>query len=656
MRISTILSRITYYIVIISIVVQMSVTVDISSSAATYVATPTASVKSGTHYTEMCEHTVDNPGYHYYYTIGEPKNTQSVDVLKDETKCYGMHNSLSVSLSTSTKGATIYFDAEYTNDTTSWMEGFRTSKGLKYSKPIELTQDTKITAYAVKNGVRSESVTYTYRICPRIKLSHESGTYDEAFSIKVTNPDGTPLSCVVHYTTDGSKPTEDSPETISRGGGYFNITHGYIDITESCTLRLLVVPGKGQTSYYLTKKYTIKNSGSSVIDPKGYENKYYYNTLNERQQKAYASVYKEASLGFNGGLGGFGLKAGEGEEVKDAFFYENPEFPIKIMGWGAGSIFTENSTTQQKKLKEAAEPIIEEAEKLKTDYEKVKYFHDTIITTATYGTTANSQTAYGALVDKKVVCQGYANAFTYLCQSVGIDCIMVGGSATNSLGVNALHTWNMVKVDGNWYHVDTTWDDPTGANTLRYTYFLVSDAQIKKNHFIDMEVSVPSAPKNYGKTTTTTNTNKNETTVSSKAISSKLMSGQLDLAKGSKIKLSYLFTKSEDVKYTVGNKRIAKIVKTKSGAKYVKGIAEGETTITAEYKGDKVSINVLVVEITDENKKFSLPASKTAYIGNTVKITANMDSVTDEYLTWVANPKYLQREYTSGDNSRTIRL
>ena len=78
-------------------------------------------------------------------------------------------------------------------------------------------------------------------------------------------------------------------------------------------------------------------------------------------------------------------------------------------------------------------------------------------------------TAYGALVDdgegrnNSVVCEGYANAFQYLLKRAGIMSVQItgiGGSVVNGVSDEGLHAWNAVLLDGEWYEVDCTWDDP----------------------------------------------------------------------------------------------------------------------------------------------------------------------------------------------------
>ncbi|MCM1578107.1 MAG: hypothetical protein NC078_04830 [Ruminococcus sp.] len=114
-----------------------------------------------------------------------------------------------------------------------------------------------------------------------------------------------------------------------------------------------------------------------------------------------------------------------------------------------------------------------------SDYQKLLAFHDCLVTSCTFNeNTEFSNTVYGALVAGGAQCEGYAFAFEYLCSKAEIPCFTVTG--TNPQG--ASHAWNMVNLDGMWYHVDCTWDDPIletpDPDFLRYYYFLACDSDI----------------------------------------------------------------------------------------------------------------------------------------------------------------------------------
>ena len=129
-----------------------------------------------------------------------------------------------------------------------------------------------------------------------------------------------------------------------------------------------------------------------------------------------------------------------------------------------------------------------------SEYEQVRYLHDWIIDYLEYDTTykkSDIHNIYGAFSNKKVVCEGYARAFKYVLDGLGIDNVLVSGTATNSKGVTESHAWNYVKMDGRWYAVDVTWDDPIirggGKLTdkLRYQYFLKGSDNFLQNHVED---------------------------------------------------------------------------------------------------------------------------------------------------------------------------
>lgn len=87
---------------------------------------------------------------------------------------------------------------------------------------------------------------------------------------------------------------------------------------------------------------------------------------------------------------------------------------------------------------------------------------------------------YGALVEGKAVCEGYARSFQLLCEREEIPCILVIGDAVDNNGTIGAHMWNYVQMeDGAWYAVDVTWDDQ--AEVMK-EYFLVG-SETKDRYF-----------------------------------------------------------------------------------------------------------------------------------------------------------------------------
>lgn len=84
----------------------------------------------------------------------------------------------------------------------------------------------------------------------------------------------------------------------------------------------------------------------------------------------------------------------------------------------------------------------------------------------------SSYTAYGALVSRRAVCQGYSLAFELLMQQLGIPCAIVESDPMN-------HAWNAVQLDGTWYHVDVTWDDSAPDRPGRYSVDMLLTSDMK---------------------------------------------------------------------------------------------------------------------------------------------------------------------------------
>lgn len=133
------------------------------------------------------------------------------------------------------------------------------------------------------------------------------------------------------------------------------------------------------------------------------------------------------------------------------------------------------------------------------DVEKEKIIHDYIISNTNYDYSAlngsdkdvnpHARDIYGAIVEGKAVCEGYAKAFQYLCYCVGINATQVCGTSD---GEN--HMWDAVKIDNEWYQIDLTWDDDdmSGAGVVYYGYFNLSDDEMGKDHIPNADrVSVP---------------------------------------------------------------------------------------------------------------------------------------------------------------------
>lgn len=125
-----------------------------------------------------------------------------------------------------------------------------------------------------------------------------------------------------------------------------------------------------------------------------------------------------------------------------------------------------------------------------TSFEKEVAIHDYIVKNVEYDVSLVQHSAYAALAYGKTVCQGYSLLAYKMFEEAGLQSRIIGSDYMN-------HAWNLVNVDGYWYHADLTWDDPVPDVKGRtvYEYFNMSDYSISKDHYWD-EASYPSCTSN----------------------------------------------------------------------------------------------------------------------------------------------------------------
>ena len=133
-----------------------------------------------------------------------------------------------------------------------------------------------------------------------------------------------------------------------------------------------------------------------------------------------------------------------------------------------------------------------------TNYDKILFIHDYLINNIEYDSSyqqVGSYSVYGALIGKKCVCEGYAKAFKYLANAAGFECELMQGTATNSNGKTESHAWNCIKLNGTWYEIDVTWDDPIiigggkVSQSVKYQYFLKGKSTFEKDHILSYQFS-----------------------------------------------------------------------------------------------------------------------------------------------------------------------
>lgn len=276
----------------------------------------------------------------------------------------------------------------------------------------------------------------------------------------------------VNYEIPGTQPAE-TPASVSGRNGYEPVREEAEQIAEEEADNLSGTIEQGDT-------------GSGLIFDEEYYP--YYAMLEKDMQQLYNQVYANA-LDLNASF--VPVTDVSVEEVKSVFeavYNDHPE--LFWLETGYSCKYLQNGSCVEITLKyndvinyldqakadfsAAAQRILTGAAALGSDSEKERYVHDSLMQMVEYDlNAAMSQSAYSALVANRSVCAGYARAFQYLMQQLGIPCYYCTGYAGED------HAWNIIKLDGIYYNVDVTWDD---TSTPTYDYYNKSDSEFSGTH------------------------------------------------------------------------------------------------------------------------------------------------------------------------------
>lgn len=174
---------------------------------------------------------------------------------------------------------------------------------------------------------------------------------------------------------------------------------------------------------------------------------------------------------------------------------------VELSFYGDYTLSKEEIAQRQKQIEAYVDTFCSSLWDGMDEYEKVKAVYDYLITNTTYNLEApDNQNICSVFVSGQSVCQGYAEATQYLLQKLGMEASIVSGKVSEG----NRHAWNIVKVNGAYYYMDTTWGDAdyrivdengetaeSHVTQINYDYFLVTTSQLEKTHQTESVITLP---------------------------------------------------------------------------------------------------------------------------------------------------------------------
>lgn len=335
------------------------------------------------------------------------------------------------------------------------------------------------------------------------------------------------VSSIASETSSEQASESTTTEVSSQEDTVSTIVPEVTDKDESKVSSSKPISSKTQTtsSQQTAAKPQVNNAVHKALPQTSY---YQLSCMNETEKKVYARLDASAQKFENStDISDLGLTVDEATSVMKCFMADHPQYfwisnqisvtyyvgsnmaEACIMKYSDGTV-TDNLKdktadrnvikSKKAKVEAVAKEIVSHIDSKASDYEKELQIHDYLADNLKYdkdaennpttdGTLKSAFDIYGALIDHKAICEGYAKSFQYLCYLVGINANQVVGKS---------HMWNVVKIGGDWYQVDLTWDDPIvndgTIDIVNHDYFNLTTAEMSKDHTIDSGsyIKVPS--------------------------------------------------------------------------------------------------------------------------------------------------------------------
>lgn len=194
----------------------------------------------------------------------------------------------------------------------------------------------------------------------------------------------------------------------------------------------------------------------------------------------------------------------------DIFWCANPPASISVdsLGIAKNILFkycmaTSEVNRRKKQVEKTVKPFLKGIKESMSDYEVALRVHENIVSLIDYDSIGldlqeqdsdrfkkpdNLRSVYGVFVEKKAVCAGYARAYQYMLNRLGIECAYVSGVCHDG----GRHAWSIIKLEGDYYYVDVTFDDSSNTDQRKnrnaevsYDYFAITTEELLRSRTID---------------------------------------------------------------------------------------------------------------------------------------------------------------------------
>lgn len=319
-------------------------------------------------------------------------------------------------------------------------------------------------------------------ICAAGCGSEDGGSGDVSASVNVIGGNGASDGSEPRETTSGVILTDDDGEAVTGAGG--NVLTEPVGTEPAPT-------GTINEDDIINAMTAASTAAPQLNISATNTERYGYSTLTAEEKK----LYDEIVAGIEGlrykicDEDAYSLE--EWSKIYGLVYMQEPRLFYMNAKLKVGKLFylTKDASVindMQKSIDAVADKLVAEANGKSTTFDKLKVFHDYLVLNSTFELkeelTNYNSTIYNALgsgeAQGNIQCAGYAKAMQYLCDKAGIVSMVVTGETASG----QTHAWNVVDVDGKWYNLDATWDDPIlntpNYKNIRYNFFLVPDSGI----------------------------------------------------------------------------------------------------------------------------------------------------------------------------------